>query len=158
MKSATATSILLALISGLAGAIPPFFRDRDTSTDTLGWNSSSPLSPRQPISPPSHVHIPILLPEGHVGRRPRAHPEVNEDHRPDLPTSAPERGEKPHHHPHTRKGSEEEDSEEGEEEDDDIAPDACAAYPAPSDSTATEPAAAMAGLAVALGAAVALLI
>ncbi|KAI2627477.1 hypothetical protein GGS26DRAFT_592509 [Hypomontagnella submonticulosa] len=149
MKGVTVVSILLAITNFFVGAVPPFMKDRDSSVDALGWNSSSPLSPRQPISPPSHLHIPILLPEGHVGRRPRAHLKVNEVRRADLPTSPPEQGTPDH--PHSGKCMEIYSP-------DGTTPDSGAPSRTPLDSPATEPTAAMAGLAIALSASVALLI
>ncbi|OTA87044.1 hypothetical protein M434DRAFT_15653 [Hypoxylon sp. CO27-5] len=63
MRTATATSILVALsaLLGMVGAIYPFGRVRDINVLTLGWNTSSPTIPREPI-PPTPVSPPAPLP------------------------------------------------------------------------------------------------
>ncbi|KAI1097352.1 hypothetical protein F4804DRAFT_178238 [Jackrogersella minutella] len=127
MKTAAVTSVLIAII-GLVTAVAPFTKDRDISVDTIGWNSSSPRIPRQPISPTAPLHLPYLTSAEPAGK----HPDQ------DLPGGD---------HPKQADAS----------PDDGAEPSPPPPYHVAAATTAEEQGLAMAGLAVAVGVAVVLL-
>ncbi|OTA70478.1 hypothetical protein K449DRAFT_380535 [Hypoxylon sp. EC38] len=162
MRTATATSILIALsaLLGMVGAIYPFGRVRDINVLTLGWNTSSPTIPREPIpptpvSPPAPLPLPLPLPlPRQDGDRPADLPNIPA---PGMPI-------------HPRPGHGTQDPKDDLSPDDAMPTSTQAPHIAFETSTSTstrhtnsgvaaaeERSAAMAGLAIALGAAVALL-
>ncbi|KAI0842652.1 hypothetical protein F5Y06DRAFT_132183 [Hypoxylon sp. FL0890] len=149
MRTTSVINILVALI-GLTGAIFPFGRIRDIRVRTLGWNSSSPTIPREPPLPLPYLNLPDRRQDG--------------DQRADLPTARAMGI--PNHQPLGHGTQTEEDVNNDDPIPDDAPPTSTqpsqitTGIPKPTNggvATAEERNTAMAGLAIALGAAVALL-
>lgn len=159
MRTTTATGILAALL-GMVGAIYPFGQVRDINVLTLGWNTSSPTIPREPIPPTAispPLPLPNLLPLPYIKPPSRRQ---DGDRRADLP-NVPAPGTPNHPHP----GDSTQDANDDPPPDDATpistqAPRITIGTSTRTKSGATageERSTAMAGLVIALGVAVALL-